>query len=518
MSLSINQSAEITSLAQKEYKQNRLEELKKYNITCYPYFFETTTTFSKFIQTHQGLTNGETNKEYIESLVGRVVEIRKSGKNLYFYTVQSDCLKLQLIINRSFYDSSSNNENDDSSSFDIDTTIIKRGDMIGFFGYASRSKTGELSLLPKKLTLLAPCLKLLPKQHYGIVDREIRERKRYLDFIVNPDNMHVLFVRHKVYKCIRRFLDDLDFIEVQTPCLHPIVGGASAKPFITYHNDTKQNMYMRVAPELYLKQLIVGGASKVYEIGSQFRNESADLSHNPEFTSLEFYMAYSDYNKLFTLCEDLICSVVQQVTGSNIIKIKDKNNETIELNFTPSFVKLDIMNELEKEDIKFDLNDPNLINVLDEICKSRDVQCNAPRTVNRLLDKLIGRYVETKCIQPTFVINHPKCMSPLSKASKYNPALSERFELFVNGVELCNAYSELNDPDEQHDMFMTQMKDRGAGDDESQMLDHTYVDALHYGLPCTAGFGCGLDRLIMLLSGKTSIRDVIAFPTMKNLD
>jgi len=503
MNLSSNTTLEISSIAQKEYKKNRLEELKKYNITCYPYFFETTTTFSKFIKKHKKLADGETNKEYIVSLVGRVVEIRTSGKNLYFYTVQSDCLKLQLIVNRSFYDSSSNNdsssndnnENDAISSFDIDTAIIKRGDVIGFFGYASRSKRGELSVLPKKLTLLAPCLKLLPKQHFGIVDREIRERKRYLDFIVNPDNMLVIIVRHKVYKCIRNFLDNLDFIEVQTPCLHPIVGGASAKPFITYHNDTKQNMFMRVAPELYLKQLIIAGASKVYEIGPQFRNESADLSHNPEFTSLEFYMAYTDYNKLFTLCEDLICDIVQKVTGSNIIKIMDKTNEIIELNFTPPFSRLDIMNELEKEDIKFDLNDPNLLNILDEICMARDIQCNSPRTVNRLLDKLIGRYVESKCTQPTFVTNHPKCMSPLSKAFKYNPMLSERFELFVNGVELCNAYSELNDPDEQYDMFMTQMKDRGAGDDESQMLDHTYIDALHYGLPCTAGFGCGLDSV-----------------------
>jgi len=506
------------SETQQEYKKNRQEELEKYEIVKYPYFFETTIEFNDYINKYLYLKNDETNKECIESLVGRVVEIRKSSKKLCFYQVQANGIKLQLIASKNFYDE----EIDEKGIFiyDIDTTIIKRGDVIGFYGYPHRSRSGELSVMVNKITLLAPCLKMLPKhthKHFALSDQETRERKRYLDMIINTDNLQIFKTRHNVYKCIRNFLDLLGFIEVETPRLHPVVGGANAKPFITYHNDTKQNMYLRIAPELYLKQLIIGGMSKVYEIGPQFRNESADQSHNPEFTSLEFYMAYSDYNKLFGLCENLLSSVVNEITGSNIIKYKH-NDKEYELDFAPSFARIDIMTELKKAGIEFDLSSGDIQETLDKICTDRSIPCENPRTVNRLLDKLIGHYVESKCIQPTFVTNHPKCMSPLAKSCKNNKVLSERFELFVLGMELCNAYSELNDPDEQYTMFMNQHKDKNNGDDESQCLDKTFMDALHYGLPCTAGFGCGIDRLIMLLCNKSTIRDVISFPILKNLD
>jgi lysyl-tRNA synthetase class 2 len=275
-------------------------------------------------------------------------------------------------------------------------------------------------------------------------------------------------------------------------------------------------MYLRIAPELNLKKLVIGGANRVYEIGPQFRNESADNTHNPEFTSLEFYMAYSDYNKLFSICEDMICSIVNRVTGTNKINWTATDGTVTEILFDPQFPRLDIMTELAKVDIVLDLNDPDLRNKLDDICSTRKIPCGEPRTVNRLLDKLIDKYVESQCMQPTFVINHPKCMSPLSKACKNNNTLSERFELFVCKMELCNAYSELNDPDEQYKMFAMQQADKNNGDEESQSMDTSYIDALHYGLPCTAGFGCGLDRLIMLLLGKNSIRDVIAFPVLRN--
>lgn len=243
---------------------------------------------------------------------------------------------------------------------------------------------------------------------------------------------------------------------------------------------------MRIAPELYLKQLVVGGMNRVYELGQQFRNESADTSHNQEFTSLEFYMAYTDYNVLFSICKNLICAIVTEITESDTIKCKNKfTNEMVGIQFIPSFTRLDIIQEFKREGIEIDLNSDNLQETLDNICVTRDIPCDAPRMINRLLDKLIGAYVESKCIQPTFVINHPKCMSSLAKACKFNNSLSERFELFVAGMELCNAYSELNDPDEQYDMFMAQQKDKNNGDEKSQVLDKTFIDTLHYGLPCT---------------------------------
>jgi len=342
----------------------------------------------------------------------------------------------------------------------------------------------------------------------------LRANNRFLDLIVNPTSRNPFIVKTKVIKQIRNFLDGLDFIEVQTPILSGQAGGANAKPFTTYHNDLKMNMFMRIAPELFLKQLIVGGFERVYEIGSQFRNESCDLSHNPEFTSLEFYIMGLDYNDLFTLCEAMMCQIVESIKGS--LKFMYQNKE---IDFTPPFKRLDIMQEIENgigQKIPTDISSEETRLFLAEMCNKFGVECSNPRTTARLIDKLAGRFVESQCHNPTFLINHPSIMSPLAKLHRDNPQLTERFELFVLGVEYCNAYTELNDPIIQRKTFESQMESKKQGDDEAQDIDHTFIKALEYGLPPTGGFGMGIDRFAMLLSDRDNIRDVLLFPTLRS--
>lgn len=508
---------------EESYKSERLMQLhnlEEKGYPMYPHKYEVDTTFESFIKQYENLDAGTREREYVHCMSGRVREKRGNGKNLVFYTVDSGKFTLQFFCDK--------REFIDKENFKILNSNVYRGDIIwvkGFPGRGLPSKNnkgsqGELSIYPLELQILTPCLKFLPKKHFGLKDPEVRAKKRYLDLMVNESSQNVFIKRHKIFNCLRNFLNSRDFIEVSTPILSSQAGGANAKPFITHHNDLKQDMFMRVAPELYLKQLVIGGLNRVYEIGPQFRNESCDTSHNPEFYSIEFYMAYVDYHDLIQICQDLLSEIVQKVTGDLTIEYLPTNsNEPIKIDFTPPYKCFDILTELSKHNISLpdDLSGQETRDYLDNICKERNIQCSEPRTIARLFDKLIEHYIEPLCKNPSFIINHPLVMSPLAKPHRNNPQLSERFELFVNGTELANAYTELNIPSIQRHTFEQQQLCKNQGDDEAQPIDEGFIEALEYGLPPTGGFGMGLDRLVMFLTNKNTIRDVISFPTLKNV-
>jgi lysyl-tRNA synthetase class 2 len=494
-----------------QFEQSRLETFSKLNnFDPYPHKFSTTITFEEYINKYKNIESGSRCKEYVECVAGRVLEKRGNGKKLFFYTVTSNGYNLQYLADIKEYE--------DQSKFIEINNLIHRGDIVGVRGFVGKSLKGELSIYPLELVLLSPCYKFLPKQFFGVTDIDTRIRKRYLDMILNQNVVNTFRMRSKVISEIRRYLDDRGFTEVQTPVLSTHAGGANAKPFITYHNDLKQDMYLRIAPELYLKKLVVGGIERVYEIGQQFRNESIDNTHVPEFMSLEFYMAYADYYDLMSMCEELLSTIAMKTNNKLKISYKPINkNEEIFIDFTPPFKKIDIMSELvNKTGATFpdDLTTDSARMFLDELCNSLGVICSPPRTTSRLIDKLIGHFIEPHCINPTFLINHPLVMSPLAKNHRENSQLTERFELFVNGMELANAYTELNNHLIQIDRFTYQQKEKTLGDVEAQTIDESFIDSLRYGLPPTGGFGLGIERLVMFMTNNNSIREVVPFPAV----
>lgn len=501
---------------------NHIKDLKEKGVNPYPHTFKPTLTFDEYSQKYNHVAHSTEYLDTIESVAGRVMLIRDSSKKLKFYTLQDHQSGLQLIMNFKYYQPVGVTNDDERLEHFVKTTAnISRGDIVGITGIAYRTKQGELSIVATNLQVLAPCLHLLPMSHFGIKDQELQQRCRYLQFIVNPSDKQSFLVRSKVIKFLRNYLDNQDFLEVQTPILTPQAGGASARPFETYHNDLHMNMVLRIAPELYLKQLIVGGFHRrVYEIGPQFRNESIDQSHNPEFYSLEYYMSYADYNDMMVMAEEIFSGMAISFRGSLNVKCSQfKTGEEVEIDFTPPYRRIDFVSEIEKLSGRtlpsdFSTQEANIF--LDNLCQEFEIECRHPRTTARLLDKLAGHFIEPQCINPTFVINHPLIMSPLAKWHRSNPNLTERFEMFIMGYEFCNSYTELNDPLIQRATFESQMKDKASGDVEAQPIDETFVNSLEFGLPPTGGFGLGVDRTAMLFSNVTKIQDVILFPTMKN--
>ncbi|KAG0348483.1 hypothetical protein BG004_005095 [Podila humilis] len=457
------------------------------------------------------LTDGSKDETMKITITGRIHSKRDSSSKLVWFDLLQDGHAIQGVFSRRTYSGS-------AEEFDTLAKNLHRGDIVELSGHVGKTKTGQLSVfITEGFRLLSPCLHSIPHRT-GLVDPEKRFRNRHLDFLVNREGLANLRKRSEVIKFIRGYLDSRHFLEVETPILSTQAGGANAKPFVTHANALDMEMHMRVAPELYLKQLVIGGADRVYELGKQFRNEGIDADHNPEFTTCEFYQAYGDLTGLFEMTEDMLQEMATSVTGSTTVPYKVSENDTVELSFKKPFRKINIMETLEN---KIGAPLPNLdnepITELLEICKQNKVFVSAPHTVPRIMDKLISVFIEPECVQPTFLWGHPLIMSPLAKDIKLDSGrtVAGRFELFVVGKEIVNAYEELNDPVQQKERFTKQQTDKENGDDEAQPMDQFFCTALEYGLPPTAGWGMGVDRVCQILTGSSHIRDVLAFPTMK---
>lgn len=513
--LNPNQYYDIRSRQIDEYRRANEADPAAYN--PYPHKYHRTVTVPEFIAKYLHLARGETVSETVK-LTGRIMTKREAGSKLRFYVLKGDGEQVQIMA-----------QAQDAESLEVyekEHDNLRRGDIIGVTGYPGRSSPakggeGELSVFATSIQLLTPCLHMLPTEHFGFKDQESRYRKRYLDLIINDDVRQRFKVRSAIISYIRRFLDNRDFIEVETPILNVIAGGATAKPFLTHHNDLDMEMFMRIAPELFLKELVVGGMDRVYEIGRQFRNEGIDMTHNPEFTTCEFYQAYADVYDLMDMTELMFSEMVKEITGDYKITYHPDGPEGKELtlDFSRPWKRVNMIEELEKiYNVKFpagtELHTEETGKFLKQILIDNKIDCPPPLTNARMLDRLVGE-IEDAAINPTFVFGHPQMMSPLAKKDRNIPGLCERFEVFVATKEICNAYTELNDPFDQRARFEEQARQKAQGDDEAQMVDETFCNALEYGLPPTAGWGCGIDRIAMFLTNSNTIREVLLFPTLK---
>ncbi|KAI9095454.1 hypothetical protein DFS34DRAFT_172920 [Phlyctochytrium arcticum] len=517
-----------------EYRSFRLESLKSSSLPSYPryspsdYLIQPSEFSNRFDKKFE---SGEWGKDLNCALAGRIISRRDASKKLVFLDVQRDGQRTQIILKRDDFSS--------KEEFAHLLALVKEGDHIECVGYPGRSPAGELSLVARSLVLLAPCLHRVPKSQ-GLADTDTRFRARYLDLMANKKPLEIFRKRAKAIQYIREYLTRKGFLEVETPILGIQAGGANARPFITSSNTLGSNMFLRIAPELYLKQLVIGGVQKVFEIGKQFRNEGSsfrqtsinepcysmtsffsgiDTTHNPEFTTCELYEAYQDLENVMNMTEDLISGLVTSVQGKPqlLYTIHDAEGQaqTVELDFSPPFARLDVITALQSVFGQLpNLADTSSIPELLALCKTHDIYVTTPHTLPRILDKMISTVVEPLCEQPTFLTNHPVALSPLAKRLTPTSDTVSRFELFVMGKELANAYEELNDPAEQLERFQTQAADKALGDDEAQDIDKSFVEALEYGLPPTTGWGLGIDRLCMLLAGEKRIREVITFPLL----
>ena len=386
---------------------------------------------------------------------------------------------------------------------------LEVGDIVQITGYAFITQTGEFSIHASKIVLASKALSPLPEKFHGLSDTEIRYRKRYLDMIMNGDVRDDFIKRAKIISGIRKFFEERGFLEVETPMMHPIAGGANARPFITHHNTLDVDFYLKIAPELYLKRLIVGGMNAIFEMNRCFRNEGMDLTHNPEFTSIEFYWAWHDYFEVMDLTEELFSFLIDSLNLPKILPYGE-----LEIDFSKKFRRIKYLDALHEIGgiPKEIINDKSRI--LDKL-KADGFEANSKLDLGHLQAELFDNYVESKLINPTFIIDFPISISPLSRRSDENPEIAERFELFIAGKELANAFNELNDPLDQYERFKAQIDAKNAGDDEAHEMDEDYCQALGYAMPPTAGWGLGVDRLVMLLLNKQSIRDVILFPAMR---
>lgn len=461
-------------------------------------------TITKFQQTHHAAGIRESFTEGAEmnvSVAGRLMSKRVMGKASFAH-VQDGSGSIQLYVSR---DALGEENYAFFKSLDI-------GDIVGVSGHVFKTKTGETSIHAQQLTLLSKSLQVLPEKYHGLKDVDARYRQRYVDLIVNPEVRDTFVKRSRIISEIRRYLDGLGFLEVETPVLHTVAGGASARPFITHHNTLDIDMYLRIALELHLKRLIVGGFERVYEIGRVFRNEGMDTRHNPEFSLLELYQAYTDYNGMMDLTEELIRTVAVNVLGTAQIKY----GET-EIDLSKPFERISMKDAVKKyAGVDFDAIED--VEAARRAADEHNIKYEQRHQKGDILNLFFEEYCEEKLVQPTFITGHPVEISPLAKRMPQNEAYTERFELFIVGREHANAFSELNDPIDQRARFEAQAALKAAGDDEACDVDEDFLCALEYGMPPTGGLGIGVDRLVMLLTDTASIRDCLLFPTMKPLD
>ncbi len=486
-----------------EQRIKKFEELKELGVEPYPNKFEYSHTISQILERFGGFSSREfeENEKRVKT-AGRIMAIRSFGK-ASFATISDGKHKLQFYIKKNVVD---------DKTFKI-FKLIDIGDIVGVEGRLFRTKTGELTVLVEKLYFLSKCFLPLPEKWHGLTDIELRYRQRYLDLIVNPKVREIFETRSNIIKSIRNFLEERDYIEVETPMMHAIAGGATARPFVTHHNTLDIDLYLRIAPELYLKRLVVGGMERVYEINRNFRNEGISTRHNPEFTMVEFYQAYSDYKDLMDFTEEMFKEVADVVLGVRKFKFGEHEidlDKWERLSLREAIIKYW---DFEGDKPKFeDFKDKEKLKRLFEIS---GIEFDEDLSEGKLTGILFEEVVEKKLINPTIIYDYPIELSPLSKKKKDEPDYVERFELYIGGMEIANAYSELNDPFDQKERFLQQLKMKEAGDEEAHMMDEDYINALMYGMPPTAGEGIGIDRVTMLFTNSQSIREVILFPLLR---
>jgi len=435
-------------------------------------------------------------------VAGRIMAKRVMGK-ASFYHIQDMQGKLQAYIKRDDVGEESYKE---FKTYDI-------GDIVGVKGFVFKTQTGEISVHTHEITLLSKSLRPLPEKYHGLKNTDLRYRQRYVDLIVNPEVKDTFILRSKIIKELRRILDSKGYMEVETPILNTIYAGDAARPFITHHNTLDLDMFLRIAPELYLKRLIVGGFDKVYEIGRLFRNEGMSIKHNPEFTNIELYAVYEDYNDMMDIAEEIVSTIAKNVLGTTKITYQG-----VDIDLTPSWKRISMIDSI-KEVTGIDFNTIETDEEARKLADEKHVELEPTKqTRGHIINAFFEEFVEETLIQPTFIIDYPVEVSPLTKRKPSDKRLVERFEMFIGGREYGNAYSELNDPIDQYNRFAAQVEARKQGDEEAGMMDEDFVNALEIGLPPTGGLGIGLDRLIMLLTDSASIRDILLFPTMKPLD
>ena len=472
-----------------EERRKKLAELRILN-NAYPNDFKRKNLAGEIKEDLDQFSKEELEKKRKKvSVAGRIMLRRMMGK-ASFTTIQDFSGRIQLYVRA---DEVSNY--DEFKNYDL-------GDIVGIEGIIFKTNTGELSIHVKKIRLLTKSLRPLPEKHLGLTDTELRYRKRYLDLLTNPESLEVFKVRAEIVNNMRSFLVNENFIEVETPMMHPIPGGASARPFVTHHNSLNMDLFLRVAPELYLKRLVVGGFEKVFEINRNFRNEGLSTRHNPEFTMLEFYTAFVDSNFQMDFVEKMFKAIVKTLSSKYRI-------------FKKPFLKLSMDEAILKNTPlkKKDLQDPEQLR---EFCSQQKIKVDDQASISIIKNEVFEACVENKLIEPTFITEYPIEISPLAKASTSNPDIAERFELFIDGKEIANGFSELNDPEDQAKRFKDQVAKKDSGDKEAMHYDEDYIEALEHGLPPCAGVGVGIDRLTMLITGTESIRDVLLFPQLKN--
>ena len=486
-------------------RRENFEELVRLGVDPYPRAFERTDTVQALVDAHHARTGAELEHTAIRTrTAGRILAIRSFGK-ANFLVISDGHARIQIYIRQ-------------DSLPDLDFRIFRLldfGDFVGVEGELFRTKTNELTIRAASLVFLAKCFLPLPEKWHGLSDIETRYRQRYLDLIVNPDSRRVFEVRSRVLAAIRRFLNARGYLEVETPMMQPIAGGALARPFVTHHNALDIQLFLRIAPELYLKRLTVGGIERVYEINRNFRNEGISTQHNPEFTMLEFYQAYSEYKELMGMTEELIAAVAVEAVGTDRIRFGEHD-----ISLVPPYRRVSLREGARaaasaRLGVDVSGDDLRSAGTAAALARRLGIELKASWGAGKIATEIFERLNEDQLIQPTFVYDFPTEVSPLSKQKPDDPDTVERFELYIGGFEVANAFSELNDPAEQRRRFEAQIQDRAAGNHEAHAMDDDYIRALEYGLPPTAGEGVGIDRLVMLLTNSPSIRDVILFPLMR---